>query len=169
MGTGGMLALAGEADGSLGEFLGLIDGTDAIRYWDESIWGWVDITGATPGDDYTLSYLTEGDLSGYTALTVTTPVPTPGDTNRDYIVDELDLANLAAQFGGAPGLESADCNGDGFVGIEDFAILRKYFGSGVVAAPQAESVATTPEPATAVLLLLGLGAVIRRRRFFSHG
>ena len=76
MATGGMLALAGDADDSLGDFLDLIGGSDDIRYWEVSIRDWVDITGATPGEDYTLVYLTEGDLDGYTVLTVTT-VPEP--------------------------------------------------------------------------------------------
>jgi len=76
MASGGMLAMFGEADESLLGFLGLIDGTDAIRYWDDSISGWADIKGATYGQDYTLSYLTEGDLAGYTMLTVTA-VPEP--------------------------------------------------------------------------------------------
>ena len=76
MASGGMLALSGEADESLFDFLGLINGTDAIRYWDDSISDWADITGATYGQDYTLSYLTEGDLAGYTTLTVTA-VPEP--------------------------------------------------------------------------------------------
>ncbi len=70
MSTGGMLALEGDADGSLTEFLELVDGTDAIRYWDDSVAGWSDIVDATYGEDYTLSYLSEGDLAGYTVLTV---------------------------------------------------------------------------------------------------
>ncbi|MCD4699601.1 MAG: PEP-CTERM sorting domain-containing protein [Phycisphaerae bacterium] len=73
MATGGMLALYGDADDSLTDFLGLIDGTNAIRYWDDSILDWADITGATYGEDYTLIYLTEGDLAGYTMLTVPEP------------------------------------------------------------------------------------------------
>jgi len=91
MGSGGVLALAGDADGTLGQFLGLIDGSDAIRYWDESTWGWADITGATPDDDYTLAYTAEGDLAGYTVLTVT--APTAAElvyTNGDYVVDNFD-------------------------------------------------------------------------------
>ncbi len=76
MATGGMLLLAGDADDSLAAFLGLASGTDEIRYWDDSISGWADITGATVGEDYTLGYLAEGDLAGYTMLTVTA-VPEP--------------------------------------------------------------------------------------------
>ena len=71
--TGGMLALYGDNDDSLFDFLRLINGTDAIRYWDDSASGWADITGATYGQDYTLSYLTEGDLVGYTVLAVPEP------------------------------------------------------------------------------------------------
>jgi len=73
MSTGGMLALYGDADDSLIDFLGLVNGTDAIRYWDDSVSDWADITGATYGQDYMLSYLTEGDLAGYTMLTVPEP------------------------------------------------------------------------------------------------
>ncbi len=72
MATGGMLAVfGGDADDLLVDFLGIIEGTDAIRYWDGS--GWADITGATLGLDYTLEYLTDGDLTGYTMLTVPEP------------------------------------------------------------------------------------------------
>jgi len=73
MATRGMLALSGDADDLLGDFLGLIDGTDDIRYWDDSVSDWADITGGTRGVDYTLEYLTEGDLAGYTLLTVPEP------------------------------------------------------------------------------------------------
>jgi T5SS/PEP-CTERM-associated repeat protein len=78
--TGGMLALYGEADGSITEFLDLVEGTDAICYWDTSLHGWASIADATYGDDYTLEYLTSGDLAGYTLLTVYTPTPIPEPT-----------------------------------------------------------------------------------------
>jgi T5SS/PEP-CTERM-associated repeat protein len=68
MATGGMLALRGEADESIGQFLGLVAGTDAIRYWDGA--SWAHISGATAGSDYTLEYLTGGELTGFTMLTV---------------------------------------------------------------------------------------------------
>ena len=78
MSTGGMLALFGEADDSIGDFLDLVKGTDAIRYWDDSTEDWANVTGATYGEDFTLNYLTEGDLAGYTVLTVgTVSVPEP--------------------------------------------------------------------------------------------
>lgn len=70
MASGGMLALYGDGDDSLAVFLGMIQGTDAILYWDDAISDWASITGATYGEDYTLAYHTEGDLAGYTVLTV---------------------------------------------------------------------------------------------------
>ncbi len=92
MATGGMLALRGDADDLLGDFLGMIEGTDAIRYWDGL--DWADITGANPGSDYTLSYLETGDLTGYTVLTVTTPVPEPSSF---ALLAGLSLAGLFAR------------------------------------------------------------------------
>ena len=72
MATGGKLALfGGDADDLLVDFMELIEGTDAIRYWAGS--GWADIMGASLGLDYTLEYVTQGDLAGYTMLTVPEP------------------------------------------------------------------------------------------------
>ena len=78
MATGGMLALKGDADNSLTDFLGLTESGTGIKYWDNDLADWADITEATYGEDFTLNYLTEGDLAGYTALTVgTVSVPEP--------------------------------------------------------------------------------------------
>ena len=60
--SGGMLALAGDADGSLVAFYDLIEGTDAIRWWDDSINNWALLTTAKRNVDYLLEYQTEGDL-----------------------------------------------------------------------------------------------------------
>jgi T5SS/PEP-CTERM-associated repeat protein len=77
MSTDGMLALFGDADDSLNDYLGLVQGSDAIRWWDDSMDDWALLTTATPDTDYTLEYLTAGDLGGYTLLTVGI-VPEPG-------------------------------------------------------------------------------------------
>ncbi|HBO44725.1 MAG TPA: hypothetical protein DD670_12510 [Planctomycetaceae bacterium] len=79
MATGGMLALYGDADDSLGEFLNLAKRTDAIRYWNAALDDWAPITAATPGVDYTLAYIDDvgGSLHGYTLLTVGV-IPEPG-------------------------------------------------------------------------------------------
>jgi hypothetical protein len=87
-----------------------------------------------------------------------------GDTNNDHIVDVFDLDNLIAQFGGEPDAESADFNYDGIVDLRDFVIIRENFGFGVGLAPEAEFLATTPEPATLSLLALGGIVLVRRRK-----
>ena len=70
--SGGRLALFGQADASLSEFLDLIEGTDDIRYWDGSDWN--PILHAQPDVNYTLQYIQDGgDLDGYTVLTVPEP------------------------------------------------------------------------------------------------
>ena len=88
--------------------------------------------------------------------------PTPGDTNGDHLVDTLDYLNLVAQFGGAPGANSADFNNDGIVDLTDFAVIRGNWGFGT--APPAAPGAGTPEPATMTLLAIGSLSLLRRRR-----
>jgi len=72
MSTGGKLAIGGDFTSSLSDFMSEVKGTGDIRYWEESVWDWAHISGATPGEDFTLAYHTTGDLNGYTVLTVTT-------------------------------------------------------------------------------------------------
>jgi hypothetical protein len=93
---------------------------------------------------------------------ITSGAAVPGDTNGDGIVNDADLANLEAQFGGAPGAESADFDGDGDVDAHDFAVMRGNWGFGVGPAPLPAG--ATPEPATMTVLALGGLLVLRRRR-----
>ena len=78
MTSGGMLAIKGNADDSITQFLNELvspgRGTDAINYWNGS--DWADITEATMGVDYTLEYIDAGNLAGFTKLTVAN-VPEP--------------------------------------------------------------------------------------------
>ncbi|MDP6634470.1 MAG: PEP-CTERM sorting domain-containing protein [Phycisphaerae bacterium] len=90
--------------------------------------------------------------------------PTPGDTNGDGRVDDPDYFNLVAQFGGSPGLQSADFNNDGIVNLHDFAAMRGNFDLGLASAPNTAFGATIPEPATLSLLVLGGLAILRRAR-----
>ena len=89
---------------------------------------------------------------------------TPGDTNGDDIVDEWDYDNLVAQFGGPPGVESADFNEDGRVDLIDLAILRRNFGEGVEPLSPGAAAPATPEPATLALLAAGLPLLLKRRK-----
>jgi len=76
---------------------------------------------------------------------------------------------LVAQFGGAPGAQGADFNGDGIVDMDDFAILRDYFGSGVASAPEGEFAAAVPEPGSVGALLLGSWLFVHSRRKKTTG
>ncbi|MBN2024147.1 MAG: PEP-CTERM sorting domain-containing protein [Pirellulales bacterium] len=157
MSTGGMLALYGDADDSLDAFLGLVEGTDAIRYWDDAIADWAGITGAMAGEDYWLRYLTEGDLAGYTMLTVGA---VPGDTNHDGRVDAADAAALAASWLQQGGWDDGDFNADGWIDDLDLAILAANWR------PAAGSPAV-PEPGTLAMVATALAlvaAMIARRR-----
>jgi glucose/arabinose dehydrogenase len=109
------------------------------------------------GDLYIVS------LSGEIFRIVGQP-PTPGDTNGDQIVNILDYHNLIAQFGGSPGAQSADFNGDGIVDIHDFAIQRGDFDFGASSPAGVAFGAAVPEPASLILLSLGAMAIVVRRR-----
>ena len=144
MGTGGMLALASDDNGddSLDNFLSLIDGTDAIRYWDFGLADWVPITSATYGDDYTLEYLTTGDLAGYTILTV----GMAGDFDGDSNVDGADF--LAWQRGELPNpLISSD--------LDNWRMSCGSSSSTSMSTP-------VPEPATASLFILAAASILLR-------
>jgi T5SS/PEP-CTERM-associated repeat protein len=144
MATGGMLALRGDADESLSQFLGLVGGLDNIRYWDATLADWSPLTAATHGDDYTLSYLTEGDLSGYTLLTV----GRAGDFDNDGDVDGGDF--LTWQRGGSPTPLSA----------AGLAAWQAGFGTAATA-----NTGAVPEPTTWLLAAsCCLYGLVRRRR-----
>jgi T5SS/PEP-CTERM-associated repeat protein len=145
--NGGMLALHGDADDSLTAFFDIIDGTDAIRWWDPVAGGWNSLTTATMGTDYTLAYLNDGsDLDGYTLLTVTAIEPVPGDANQDGFVNASDATILAGNWQAGPGASwlMGDFNGDGYVNASDATILAGNW--------QATGATSVPEPSTFALL-----------------
>ena len=76
MKNGGMLALKGDIDGSINEFLSVVDGSAKICYWNKELVDWAPITSAVLGSDYTLEHISSGDLSGYTILAIAS-VPEP--------------------------------------------------------------------------------------------
>ncbi len=164
MTTGGMLALFGEADDSITQFLNLFQGTDAIRYWSADLVDWAPITDATYGDDYTLEYLTTGDLAGYTVLTVgEVPTSTPGDFNNDGVVNLADYALWRNNLGAADDVVINNA-GDGLPGVDsaDYEVWKLHFGESDSAGVEA---ARVPEPGGVVLLIAMLStlACVARR------
>ncbi len=129
--TGGMLALFGDAGDSIAEFLGRVQGTDAIRYWDHDLLVWSHITSGTLSEDYTLEYLTTGDLMGYTLLTVGSlaDLPNlPGDFNGDGTVDSADYTVWRDNLGTNVSLPN-EATTFGQVTEEDYETWRASFGA----------------------------------------
>lgn len=81
----------------------------------------------------------------------------PGDTNGDQRVDLRDLNNVRANFGASRGL--GDATGDGQIDLFDLNEVRNHFGEG-----RRQNTSAVPEPASAALCLLTLGALVARRR-----
>ena len=92
----------------------------------------------------------------------------PGDANGDGCVDDLDLTALAVHWQQSTNLwENGDFNGDGIVDDLDLTALAVNWqqgcgGGGSFA--DALATANVPEPASAMLVIAGATAVIRRRR-----
>jgi T5SS/PEP-CTERM-associated repeat protein/autotransporter-associated beta strand protein len=170
MSTGGMLALyGGNADDSLSQFLDLVQGTKAIRYWDSSLADWRPITVATPGEDYTLEYLTTGDLAGYTLLTVGQLPGLPGDYNGNGVVDAADYTTWRDRLGQTFTLTNEDPDTTpGQVTQEDYNFWKATFGAtagtGASSTGASPSLAAVPEPASATLIAMASLLLLNRGR-----
>ena len=87
----------------------------------------------------------------------------PGDTNNDKIVDSVDAATVATNWGATDLTEGAsvgDFNKDGVVNAADAAIMAANWGDHTTT----ESSGSVPEPGTFVLLLSVLLSVLAIRR-----
>lgn len=90
------------------------------------------------------------------------PALIPGDATGDGIVDELDAARLAANWGlGDATWAMGDFDGDDFVSAADAAILAANWGQGSTGAAAAASL-PVPEPSIGLLLLGILSACFAR-------
>lgn len=93
------------------------------------------------------------------------------DTNLDWVVNIMDLGNLADKYGQAVpvGFGDGDTNGDGTVDIMDLGNLADDYGKSFDRLPAAEPYSGSyqppiPEPTTLALLSLGALMTVRRRR-----
>ena len=81
----------------------------------------------------------------------------PGDFNGDTIVNGADLTKWKGDFGVNA---NSDANGDGKSDGADFLVWQRNFGIGAATV----AAAAVPEPATAMLLIGGLGVAAARMR-----
>jgi autotransporter-associated beta strand protein len=133
-------------------------GTDTI---DELFFNGAGQLSGTWGSQTSTAVHKSGFFTGDGLLLVTTSGVLPGDTNEDRVVDAFDFITLKKNFGTSTGSGTAagDFNSSGTVNWADLNILTSNMGTGGGGAP-----AMTPEPCSALLLVFGAAAVIRRRR-----
>jgi len=83
-----------------------------------------------------------------------------GDANGDIVVDAADFVALKSHMGQGPGatLAGGDFNSDGRVDWDDLQLLIAHFGETGGNAP------SVPEPCSAMLLVFGAAAMLRRRK-----
>jgi hypothetical protein len=127
--------------------------------WGAGELGWL----ADQGPEEDQTYLILLDVTGTGIGSI------DGDADDDQDVDEADMAVLLAQFGSPHSTtraidDNADFNGDGYVDMADFVILRANWGEGTPAPGATDLPDTTPEPATMSLLAIGALVALRRRR-----
>ena len=79
------------------------------------------------------------------------------DFNEDFAVNELDLQILTTSLGNN---SLGDADGDGDTDGADFLLWQRQFDGSV----SASSALSVPEPTTVSLLLVGLSAMVQRRR-----
>jgi endonuclease/exonuclease/phosphatase family metal-dependent hydrolase len=91
----------------------------------------------------------------------------PGDFNLDRTVDAFDYDLWRKSFGSTAGL-AADANGDQIVDAADVVIWRKYATAGGGSEAAVYSVASVPEPASDLLILMGCGTWAATRRRLSR-
>ena len=105
----------------------------------------------------------------YTGAQVLATVALPGDINLDGVVDEFDLALMAANWlGNGRTWSQGDLTGSGQVNIDDLYLLAGNWHSGAIPEATVEAIAASltpvPEPGSLAVLVVGLGACLRRRR-----
>lgn len=92
----------------------------------------------------------------------------PGDYNQDMVVNAADYDVWRASFGttrsGVHDAPYADGNYDGVVDAADYVVWRNNLGQTQSGFAVGLGLAAVPEPASVVLLLIGVGVMSTRRR-----
>jgi hypothetical protein len=81
-----------------------------------------------------------------------------GDTDGNCVVDLVDLNNVKNNFGAASPPAIGDTDGNGNIDLVDLNNVKNNFGA------SAASAVSVPEPASAIVALIGLAGLVARRR-----
>lgn len=111
-------------------------------------------------DNITESILFVGRVIEPEASTIDTTADLPGDLNDDGAVNSVDLDIVRANWGGSVlvgDMNAGDANGDGTVDSGDLDMVRANWGNDTLPA------SAVPEPGMWVVLVGGIGLLIRRR------
>ena len=110
-----------------------------------------------PGTDTTVWSM---QLAGNDLQVTYAPEPMIGDVDLSGCVDDDDLNLLLANWNIGDEWGEGDLNDDLTVDDDDLSLLLANWGAGCSPAPDGEAI---PEPASALILLLGLSCAARRR------
>jgi dockerin type I repeat protein len=111
--------------------------------------------------NFVVTYATTGKVDPGRFVSLVSVVS--GDYNNDGIVDAADYAVWSDSLGSKTSL-AADGNGNGIIDAGDFEVWRSHFGETVARQAALSSNAAVSEPASALLLLVGLLTMCARRR-----
>ncbi|NLE36399.1 MAG: cadherin-like domain-containing protein, partial [Pirellulaceae bacterium] len=124
--------------------------------------GWFTYTPGTEfqgTDSFTYKTFDGTDWSDLATVTIHVLGYIAGDANRNGVVDETDMAILAANWGQTGATwQMGDFDHDGRVGPTDAALLAANWGYSI--AETAEASTAVPEPGMTAMLLIGLGTIM---------
>jgi peroxidase len=92
-------------------------------------------------------------------------IPGTGDFNGDGNVDAADYSVWRDSLGQSGVGLAADADHNGTIDVEDYNLWKQLFGSQYDPTAGSSSLATVPEPSSALLLLMAVTSLAVRRRF----
>lgn len=121
--------------------------------------------GSLDVEQLSLSFALDGEIAQREGSVVIEEFSTvlPGDFNGDGLVGTADFTVWRDNLNGSEAALGGAGDGSGTVDIDDYLLWKANFGAEVLSGTGSGSVAAAPEPASAVVLLMGAVVAGRRR------